>query len=244
MNFGIIAAGEGSRLADEGLSLPKPLVEVNGMPLIGRLLHVFAMAGADTVAVVTNASRPETTRYLQTTAPSLPYRLEIRQAITPSSMHTFAIVGDMLRGKGRFIATTVDTVFNTRAFLDYAAAYAAAPDDIDGIMAVTSFIDDEKPLYVSVDKDMDILGFKDREENPRYISAGIYGLGDKALDILDETLRKGVRRMRNYQRALVEAGLRLKAYDIGKAVDVDHAADISTAASVAGTFKDNHTWRK
>ena len=50
--------------------------------------------------------------------------------------------------------------------------------------------------------------------------------------------------MRNYQRALVEAGLRLKAYDIGKAVDVDHAADISTAASVAGTFKDNHTWRK
>ncbi len=35
--------------------------------------------------------------------------------------------------------------------------------------------------------------------------------------------------MRNYQRALVEAGLRLKAYPMGKIVDVDHQADIVTA---------------
>ena len=35
--------------------------------------------------------------------------------------------------------------------------------------------------------------------------------------------------MRNYQRALVAAGLRLKAFDMGKIIDVDHAGDIRKA---------------
>ena len=35
--------------------------------------------------------------------------------------------------------------------------------------------------------------------------------------------------MRNYQRALVDAGLRIKGFDLGKIVDVDHAADIAVA---------------
>jgi hypothetical protein len=37
--------------------------------------------------------------------------------------------------------------------------------------------------------------------------------------------------MRNFQRALVESGLNLKAFNLGKIVDVDHAADIATAES-------------
>ena len=41
--------------------------------------------------------------------------------------------------------------------------------------------------------------------------------------------------MRNYQRALVDAGLRLRAYPFKKIVDVDHAGDIATAeAFIAG----------
>ena len=37
--------------------------------------------------------------------------------------------------------------------------------------------------------------------------------------------------MRNFQRALVDAGLRLRAYDLGKILDVDHAGDIEKARS-------------
>ena len=43
--------------------------------------------------------------------------------------------------------------------------------------------------------------------------------------------------MRNYQRALVEAGLNLRAYDMNKIIDVDHAADIVTAETF---INDNH----
>ena len=47
--------------------------------------------------------------------------------------------------------------------------------------------------------------------------------------MLDRCVADGTRRMRNYQRALVAAGLRLKAYDMGKIIDVDHADDIRKA---------------
>ncbi len=233
MNFGIIAAGEGSRLAGEGIALPKPLVEINGEPMIGRLLRIFGEIGAEEVAVVSNADRHETAEYLETIAPSLPFKLSVREAVTPSSMHTFAILGEMLTGKGRFIATTVDTIFNPEAFRRYVEAFRDAPTDVDGIMAVTQYIDDEKPLYVTVDGDMDITAFMDRDENPRYISAGVYGLDSKAIAILDRCLEEGVHRMRNFQRALVADGLRLKAFDLGKAIDVDHAGDLSTAQELA-----------
>lgn len=234
MNFGIIAAGEGSRLAAEGISLPKPLVEINGVPLVRRLLDIFGSCGAETVAVVTNSTRPETAVYLHSIAGELPFRLEVREAVTPSSMHTFAIVGDMLRGKGRFIATTVDTVFNPESFRSYAEAYEKAPSDVDGMMAVTRFVDDEKPLYVTAGEDMQITGFLDAAgDDVKYISAGIYGLCDKALGVLGECLDKGVLRMRNFQRALVAVGLNLRAYDIGTAVDVDHAGDLAEAEKIA-----------
>ena len=63
----------------------------------------------------------------------------------------------------------------------------------------------------------------------KFISGGIYGLTTPALRVLEECMAKGVSRMRNYQRALVDAGLNLKAFPFEKIVDVDHAGDIATA---------------
>ena len=36
MKFAIISAGEGSRLSQEGVALPKPLVQLNGVAMIDR----------------------------------------------------------------------------------------------------------------------------------------------------------------------------------------------------------------
>lgn len=66
-----------------------------------------------------------------------------------------------LRPHGRFILTTVDTIFREPDFRRYTEAFENAPDDIDGMMAVTSHIDDEKPLYVETDGDMGITAFID-----------------------------------------------------------------------------------
>lgn len=95
-------------------------------------------------------------------------------------------------------------------------------------MAVTDYIDDEKPLYISTDKELTITGFHD-EQPQKYISGGIYSLDEKSFAIIDRCIEEGQSRMRNFQRQLVKEGLKLQAYPFSKILDVDHASDIQKA---------------
>ncbi len=228
MNYAIIAAGEGSRLQQEGVATPKPLVSLNGKPMIKRLIDIFVDCGAETISVIVNEQMTEVRSFLEDLATKLPVELKLVVKSTPSSMHSFYEVSRLFNGE-KFILTTVDTIFREAEFRRYAEAYAKA-DDCDGMMAVTSFIDDEKPLYIDVDDNLRIKAFCDESfEGVKYISGGIYGLDSKALTVLDDCIKRGVSRMRNFQRGLVEAGLNLRAYPFEKIVDVDHQQDIATA---------------
>ena len=226
MHFAIIAAGEGSRLAQEGVALPKPLVELNGCPMIRRLIDIFLGCGAESISIIVNEEMTAVKEYVQSL--SLPVPLHLTVKSTPSSMHSFYEVSRTFES-GKFILTTVDTIFRPDEFARYVAAFDA-DDKADGFMAVTSFIDDEKPLYIDVDDNMRITAFLDKmQPGIKFISGGIYGLTPPALKVLENCMEKGVSRMRNYPRALVEAGLNLRAYPFKKIVDVDHQADIATA---------------
>ncbi len=230
MNFGIIAAGQGSRLVQEGMAFPKPLVRIQGQPMIGRLIDIFVRCGAESVSVIVNEEMTEVADFLRNLAPSLPCPLNLVVKTTPTSMHSFYELSSLMEGKGRFVITTVDTIFKESDFKRYIEAYDGASEKIQGMMAVTSFIDDEKPLYVAVDADNRITGFLDMPEpGVKYVSGGIYGLSESAVPVLRKCLEDGVGRMRNYQRALVKAGLWLQAYDMNKIVDVDHISDIESA---------------
>jgi len=94
---------------------------------------------------------------------------------------------------------------------------------------VTTYIDDEKPLYVTTDDQQHITAFLDCEAHPHYISGGIYGLTPRSLDVLRACIQRGESRMRNFQRALLSDGLRLKAWPFTKVLDIDHASDIAKA---------------
>jgi len=228
MNFAIIAAGEGSRLVSEGVSLPKPLVSLCGTPMIKRLIDIFIDNGAETISVIVNEQMTEVREYLHSLKAELPVRLNLVVRTTPSSMHSFYEVSRVFPDSGKFILTTVDTIFLPEDFKKYVELFAG--EDIDGAMAVTDFIDDEKPLYVETDANLRITAFRDQPyAGMKYISGGIYGLTPLSVRILQECVKNGVSRMRNFQRELVAAGLNLKAIPFSKIIDVDHAADIATA---------------
>ena len=225
MRFAIIAAGEGSRLASEGVKAPKPLIEIQGVPLIERLVRIFAHQGADSINIIVNEQQPETLAHIRELQKLFPINVVVKS--TPSSMHSLHALSHLLRGD-KFCLTTVDTLFHEEEFAEYVKTFKES--DGDGIMAVTDYIDDEKPLYVDTDSQLDITAFCDKPtENSRYISGGIYGLTPKALDILDECMAEGIERMRNFQRRLVDGGMRLKAYPFTKIIDIDHAEDIAKA---------------
>lgn len=252
MKYAIIAAGEGSRLTLEGVKLPKPLVEVGGESLMQRLLRIFMVHEATEICVICNDLSREVEAFLKRVQEqgiddkTVPLRYRVKT--TPSSMHSFYELAELLDGDEPFVLTTVDTVFREEEFADYLGVFETCLSaGNDGLMGITSFVDDEKPLYVEVDERQNITAFLDTPANQAsrrsvseqcpnevpgsmlYVSAGIYGLTPKALLTLRACVARGESRMRNFQRALLRDGLQLQGWVFSKVLDVDHQSDIAKA---------------
>lgn len=228
MKYAIIAAGEGSRLVEEGIKLPKPLVKLNGIPLIDRLIDIFIRNDAESVSIIVNNEMKDVQSHITFLQSNIPVPLNVVVKSTPSSMHSFFELSRFLQ-TGKFCLTTVDTIFKEDEFSAFIQTFVA-DSEYDGMMAVTNYIDDEKPLYVDVNANMDIKGFFDSsDETLKYISGGVYCLSSKAITTLNYCMENGYSRMRNYQRQLITDGLNLKAFPFGKIIDVDHAEDIEKA---------------
>lgn len=234
MKYAIIAAGEGSRLAAEGIGAPKPMVKVHGEHLIDRLIRVFMQNGAEEIVVICNDRTTIVSQHLfdleEDGLHGQPVPLQFKVRSTPSSMHSFYELREFL-GNSPFVLTTVDTIFREKEFQEYVKAFEAVLETGgDGLMGVTSYVDDEKPLYVGTDKDMNVTGFYDNNSHQcSFISGGIYGLAPSAIQTLENCMERGESRMRNFQRGLIRDGRKLKAFAFSKVLDIDHASDIKKA---------------
>ena len=219
MKYAILAAGDGSRLVQEGETRPKPLVRVGGETLIDRLLRVFMTNDATEIAVICNPQMTAVAAYLESVrlAGQIPLRYMVRS--TPSSMHSLWALRPWL-SDAPFILTTVDTIFLEPAFAAYVQAFRQTT--ADALMGVTDYIDDERPLLLITD-------FTDTSSQPHYISAGIYGLTPRCFETLGRCIDQGEQRLRNFQRALVADGLHLQAWPFSKVLDIDHVTDIRKA---------------
>ncbi len=227
MNYGIIAAGEGSRLAKEGFTLPKPMVQLHGEMLIDRLIAVFARNRAESVHIIINENSAILEEHLLQA--TYPVPVHVVKKTTPSSLHSFYELLKSTDAPNAFCLTTTDTVFKEEEFEAYIQAFEAETT-LDGLMAVTSFVDDESPLFVRTDEQLGITDFCDTNDSSiRYVSGGIYCLRSNALAQVTRAVESGTNRMRNFQRRLVAEGLQLKAFPFKKIVDIDHVRDITTA---------------
>ena len=226
MNYAIIAAGEGSRLAQEGVTKPKPLVELQGEPMIGRLINIMLRCHAESISIIVNEHMTEVREYLESLELPMPFNLVVKS--TPSSMHSLWHLSRVIP-QGKFCLTTVDTIFKEDDFKGYIEAFEA-DEEHDGMWAVTPFVDDEKPLWVEVDGEMNITAFRDDGwDGAKYVSGGVYAMTDKAFSVLDHCIEQNISRMRNFQRALLRDGFKLKAWPFSKVLDVDHVSDIQKA---------------
>ena len=225
--FAIIAAGEGRRLSEEGVAQPKALVPLNGEPLLTRLVRIFQACDAERIVIIVNDINPLAEQHVRhLMAQPRGENIHLVVQTTPSSMHSFHALAEHLTDEP-FCLTTVDTIFREADFRDYLDYFAQS--DADGVMGVTDYVDDEKPLYVETNEALDITAFLDTATTCKYISGGIYGLTAPALKTLQRCMAEGQSRMRNYQRGLIVDGLRLKAFPFSKILDVDHASDIVKA---------------
>ena len=120
MKYAVIAAGEGSRLVEEGIIEPKPLVRINGETMIDRLLRIFLENNAESISIIVNNEMTVVQKYVQGLKLAVPVNIVVKS--TPSSMHSFYELTPYLKG-GKFVLTTVDTMFREEEFAEYVSEF-------------------------------------------------------------------------------------------------------------------------
>jgi len=232
----ILAGGEGSRLAAGGIGVPKPLVEVAGRPQIIGLLETFAALGCRSLTCAVRADFPAVARLLDGRRFGPP--LTVVECRTPSSLHTL-VEGLRAVPAGPVFCSMVDTVMRPA---DWRAVYRATERHLGGgaelVLAVTPYVDDESPVYVSRggrdgvsggDGGDEVRGLSDEPVHPPCVTGGVYGLSAGIRGAAAEAVAGGANRMRGFLKAVVAGGRRVAAVEVPRIIDIDRPTDLQHA---------------
>jgi len=176
----VLAAGYATRLYPLTLDKPKPLLEVGGRPILGRLLDQLAeIDGLDTVYVVTNS---KFARQFETFARDLdhkPFELRIVDDGTESDETKLGAIGDLdlvIRQEGiedDLLVAAGDSIFDEAPLADFARfavdkeAPAIALYDVGDLEAVKEY------SAVTVDDAGRMLEMTEKPDDPQTTLAGI-----------------------------------------------------------------------
>lgn len=228
----LIAAGEGSRLHSEGIKTSKPLVKIGGKTMIERLFDVVETYQPLAVHCIINEESTDLKEFLDSYSFNFPFNLKVKS--TESSFHSFYELSRFVK-TDHFLLATTDSIFSGEEFGRFQSAYFEECRDIDGLMAITGYIDDEKPLSVTLEGDR-IVKFSDSPVGCEYATGGIYLFNKRILDVMDEAVSRDTNRLRNYLKLLLERGYHLNSFKFDKIIDVDHAEDILKAEEYLKTI--------
>ena len=232
MRAGIIAAGFGSRLQPAGANreIPKGLVRVAGRPLVDWVLSDLAAAGISEAVVIINEASTSVRDHVDRDSP-VPVRWLVET--TASSMHSFLRVLEELGragGDGPFLMTTVDTIAPSgtfRRFLD-----AASDTSSDLVLALTTLIDDEHPLRISIESDAGGPSPVTAVGSGPFATAGYYLVGRSVLREAAAGRGADFAALRVFLKHLFDRGYRISGVPMPDSVDVDRPADVASAERI------------
>jgi NDP-sugar pyrophosphorylase family protein len=225
MKAGIIAAGIGQRLAQEGVSVPKPLVPVGGEPMIARVIRTATRLKPSSVACIVNDFHPEVSRYLRSR--SWPVPLELVVKTTPSSLESLFTLAPLL-DKEPFLLFTVDAIFPFEALQAFLKK-ADAMDDAAGVLALTPYVDDEKPLWAACDSSNRVIALGEKARPSPYVTAGFYLFKPRIFEAMKVARERELGALRHFLALLVESHYPIYGVPVGKTMDVDTPEDVRKA---------------
>ena len=228
MKAAIIAAGQGVRLRGAGGPAPKPLVRVGGTTLIERTLASIRAAGLHEVVCIINQESAAVERHCRQHVTDL--SLTFIQRTTPSSMESLFTLAPHLVGPraGAFLLLTVDAIVAPDAMRDFVEA-ALARRDADGVLAINTFVDDEKPLHVECGAHGRITAIGGPATRSPFVTAGFYVLRPTIFREIEAARAARLTALRQFLAHLLAHGYVLDAEAVPKCVDVDRPEDIATA---------------
>ncbi len=221
---GIIAAGDGTRLAGMDLGLIKPLVPVAGRALCHWVALSLRGAGARELTVLHNSRGRSVRQSLTTAFPDL--RWNFLEADTASSWESFRLVASSLsRTSEQFLISAVDSLIPPEQSALFAAEMSRQLPAAG--LALTSFVDDEKPLWADLDHKGLITALGERASQRQFVTAGLYYLTSPLVKRMPQAQAHG--RLRDYWMSLVAGGEAVAGAALTKTIDVDRPEDIREA---------------
>jgi NDP-sugar pyrophosphorylase family protein len=216
---GIIAAGQGTRLRADGYRVSKPMVPIAGRPLIDLTLDRFRLAGIRRLTVIINDTSDDCRQWLRDHAGGLDLDLIVRT--TPSSYASFQTVAGRLVGAPAVI-TTVDAVMPADDFCGFVETAADLADNAVAL-GLTAHVDDESPLWATLDADGRIrqLG----GSHGTHVTAGLYWLPVRR----PAEPTTGFERLRDYLGWLVAEHQPVCGIVLPRVFDIDRACDVAAA---------------
>ena len=205
--------------------MPKPLVPVGGTPMIARMIRAAAEVGASSVACIVNDLNPEVATYLRRTSWPVPVEMVVRT--TPSSMESLFGLEPLLN-REPFLLLTVDAVFGRRTLARFLAA-ARRMNEAAGVLALTRYVDDEKPLWARVGSAREIVGLGETARPSPLVTAGFYYFDPRIFTLIAEARALQLTALRQFLALVLERGLSLFGVSVAKTIDVDHPRDLQTA---------------
>lgn len=225
----IIAAGRGERLRSSTRDdMPKPLVKLGGEAMLSRQARALIEAGASSVVAVINS---ETARLAGEMALEIPPSVRLVVRDTANSMETMLALGDLLE-PGWFIAATVDAVIPQAELARFVNESRRKIEDcsekkLAGVLAVTRWRGEARPLFADVTKNGLILRLGNRQTSS--VTAGLYSLSTRVFDYAADARRAGLDALRRFLALIIERGMQLDAIEIEGSIDVDEASDLDAA---------------
>jgi NDP-sugar pyrophosphorylase family protein len=218
----VIAAGEGSRLKDLGVC--KPMVTVAGVPLIEHVLSNFEAAGIASAAVVLNESARDCEAFVRGRFGALVSKIVVKT--TRSSLESFREILSAAP-EGRLLVSTVDAFCPQKDFVRFVRR-AEELDPATTVLAVTRYVHDEKPLWVTTTRSgrVTVVGGASGDA----VTAGIYVFPERVRRL---GIPESLGRLRDFLAWLAKSNEPIEAVEIKKVVDVDRAEDLAAAEELA-----------
>lgn len=224
----ILAAGDGSRLAADGVAAPKAFVPIAGAPQLARLAGTMRELGCATVTVVLREDLVPEFEALRRGATPWP-AVACVPARTPSSLHTLRLGFDAAP-PGAIFCSMVDSVM---AAEDWGRLYASCRRSLErgaaAAIAVTPFTSGGGALHADIDPSGRVRALGEERATAGRVTGGVYAFAPPTRPLAARAVEGGVVRMRGFLAWLIAQGRVVEAVDVPRIVDVDRATDVAIA---------------
>jgi len=209
-----MAAGEGTRVRPLTERWPKPVLPIDGRPVVVTLLHDLAAAGIERFAVVTGHLAEQ----VEALVAPLPYEIRFaRQHERLGSAHAVSVA----EPEAPFLAIAADTRFRPGDLARFVAEAAGA----DGAVAIRR--QPGRPDHTQVHvRDGRVVRFKEPSPDGTWTAAPIMALGPRIARFLDPLPGKPPHELTDVLQLAIDDGAVVSAIQIGRTRDITSPVDL------------------